>query len=167
MVASVRRERRIASAAAKQITTHECEVARLDRDVGTGSDRDAQVGLRERSGVVHTVTDHGDNVAVGLQAPDGVDLAGGEDLRDERPDADLLGDRARARSLSPVSSTGVRPSGRNRPIASPLVGFTVSATIGARRAAPSQAASTTVSALRRPAPLGVPPPVRLHVMASP
>ena len=58
--ASVRRERRIASAAA-QVAGHERDVGRLDRDVGAGADRDPEVGLGERGRVVDAVADHGDD----------------------------------------------------------------------------------------------------------
>ncbi|MPM67994.1 hypothetical protein SDC9_114920 [bioreactor metagenome] len=46
--------------------------------------------------------------------------------------------------LSPVSSTGVRPSPRSREIASGLVGRIASATVMTPRAAPSQATTTAV-----------------------
>ena len=65
---SVARLSRMASAAAREVAAHEREVGGLDGDVGAGADREAEVGLRERGRVVHAVADHGDDVAVVLEA---------------------------------------------------------------------------------------------------
>ena len=111
MVASVRRDRRMASAAARRSPRDEGEVAGLDGDVGAGAHGEAEVGLGERGGVVDAVADHGDDLALGLQAADDLDLVGGQDLGD-RPRRCRPGRRrpCAARSLSPVSSTGRSPS---------------------------------------------------------
>ena len=117
----------------------------LDRDVGAGADRDAEVGLRERRRVVDAVADHRDDAAL---AP-----AGAGRRRPSRPAAPRRSPRRcrprrrRARavaSLSPVSSTGRRPSSRSCATASALVGLTVSATTNSARASPSQPATTAV-----------------------
>ena len=97
MVLSVARERRIASAAARRSPRDEREVGGLDRDVGAGADRQAEVGLGERGRVVDAVADHRDGAALALQALDHVGLVGGHDLGDHLVDPDLLGD-ALARS---------------------------------------------------------------------
>ena len=76
MVASVRRERRMASALAQQVARDERDVGGLDRDVGAGADGEAEVGLRERGRVVDAVADHRDDAALVLQAADDVGLAG-------------------------------------------------------------------------------------------
>ena len=100
-----------------QVAADEREVAGLDGDVGAGAHREAEVGLGERGGVVDAVADHRDDPALVLEAPDDVDLVGGEHLGDHVVDADLGGDGARRRgSLSPVSSTGRRPSPRSSAI---------------------------------------------------
>ena len=88
----MRRDRRIASAAARRSPPHEREVARLDRDVGAGAHRDPEVGLRERGGVVDAVADHRDDPAVALQPLDDGDLVGREHLGDDVVDADLRRD---------------------------------------------------------------------------
>ena len=84
-----------------QVAAHEGEVAGFDGDVGAGAHGDAEVGLGEGGGVVDAVADHGDDLAVGLQAADDVDLVGGQHLGDHVVDADLVGDvhgrRARCR----------------------------------------------------------------------
>ena len=75
-----------------QVAVDEGEVAGFDGDVGAGAHGDAEVGLGEGGGVVDAVADHGDDLAVGLQAADDVDLVGGQDLGDDGVDVDLVGD---------------------------------------------------------------------------
>ena len=107
IVRSVRRDRRMASTAAPQVAAHEREVAGLDRHVGAGAHRQAEVGLGQRGGVVDAVADHRDDPALGLQAADDVDLVRRAAPR-RSPRRCRPGRRRRgaARSLSPVSSTG-------------------------------------------------------------
>src|SRR5438093_2292178 len=50
----------------ERIGTHQNHTCRLDRHIGAGSDRDAQVGLGERRGVVDTVADHRHPLSFGL-----------------------------------------------------------------------------------------------------
>ena len=99
-----------------QVAAHEREVAGLDRDVGAGAHREAQVGLGERGGVVDAVADHRDHAAL---APAGAARRRpcrpaaprrrrrSVDARPRRPTA------ARRPRLSPVSSTGRSPSSRS------------------------------------------------------
>ena len=109
MVRSVRRDSRIASAAARRSPRTRVRSDGLDGDVGAGAHREAEVGLGQRGGVVDAVADHRDDAALALQVGDRVDLVGRQHLGDHvlGVDADLGGDRARRRAaLSPVSSTG-------------------------------------------------------------
>ena len=85
-MASVRRASAIAVGAAAEVAGDEREVARFDRDVGTGPDRDAEVRLRERGRVVDAVADDRDLVARGLQLAHHVDLLSGEHLGDHPVD---------------------------------------------------------------------------------
>ena len=55
-----------------QVAVDEGEVAGFDGDVGAGAHGDPEVGLGEGGGVVDAVADHGDDVAVGLEASDDV-----------------------------------------------------------------------------------------------
>ena len=64
-----------------QVAAHQRQVAGLDRDVGAGAHRQAEVGLRERGGVVDAVADHRDDPALVLQPLDDVDLVGGQHAR--------------------------------------------------------------------------------------
>ena len=50
-----------------QVAADQGEVAGLDRDVGAGAHREAEIGLRERGGVVDAVADHRHHAALGLQ----------------------------------------------------------------------------------------------------
>ena len=67
----------------------EDDAGRFDRDVGPGTDRDADVGARERRGVVHPVADHRDPEPAALELDDGVLLVLGEDLGEHLVDAEL------------------------------------------------------------------------------
>ena len=107
MVRSVRRDSRMASAAATQVAAHQGQVAGLDRDVGAGAHGQAEVGLGQRGGVVDAVAHHRHDAALGLEPLDDVDLV--------RPAAPRRSPRrcrprrrrvARRAALSPVSSTG-------------------------------------------------------------
>ena len=93
IVRSVRRESRIASAGGAQVARDEGQVGGLDRDVGAGADRQAEVGLGERRRVVDAVADHRHDPALGLQPPIDVRLLRGQDLGDHLVDPDLGGDR--------------------------------------------------------------------------
>ena len=53
-----------------EVAADEGEVAGFDGDVGAGAHGDAEVGLGEGGGVVDAVADHGDDLALGLQAAD-------------------------------------------------------------------------------------------------
>ena len=89
---SVRRGQADGIAGDSQVAADEGEVAGFDGDVGAGAHGDPEVGLGEGGGVVDAVADHGDDVAVGLEAPDDLDLVAGEDLGDDGVDADVVGD---------------------------------------------------------------------------
>ena len=78
-----------------EVAGDESEVARLDRDVGAGADRDPEVGLRERGRVVHAVADDRDVVTRGLQLADDVHLLAGQHAGHDPVDADGRGDRGR------------------------------------------------------------------------
>src|SRR5699024_127521 len=75
-----------------QVAAHEGDVGGLDGDVGAGAHGQAEVGLGEGGGVVDAVADHRDDLALGLQAGDDVDLVLGQDLGDDLVDTDLGGD---------------------------------------------------------------------------
>ena len=77
---------------AVQVSAHQRQVARLDRNVRAGAYRDAQVGLDQRGRVVDAVTDHRDRPTTGLKAGDLVLLAIGQHLGERTVDADLGGD---------------------------------------------------------------------------
>ena len=72
-----------------QVAADEREVTGLDRDVGAGAHGQAQVGLRERRGVVDAVPDHGDRPALVLQPADDVHLVARQHLGDHLLDPDL------------------------------------------------------------------------------
>ena len=91
MVASVRRDRRMASAAARRSPPTSVRSTGLDGDVGAGAHGEAEVGLGERGGVVDPVADHGHDPTLVLQAADDGDLVLGQHLGDHVVDADLGG----------------------------------------------------------------------------
>ena len=82
-----------------RFAAHQRDVGRLERDVGAGADRDADVGPRQRRRVVDAVADHRDDVTLGLQARDLGDLALGRHASDDTADAHLPGDRRRGGGL--------------------------------------------------------------------
>ena len=129
-----------------QVAAHQGEVAGLDRHVGAGAHRHAEVGLGERGGVVDAVADHGDDAGPRACSRRMTStLSGGEHLGDRPRRCPTWAATSRAaRSLSPVSSTGRSPSSRSPAIASAEVGLTVSATTRTARAAPSQPTKTGV-----------------------
>ena len=63
---------------------------RLDRDIRSGADRDADVRAGERGRVVDAVADHRDRAAVLLQAGHDIRLLPGQHLGEDLVDAELL-----------------------------------------------------------------------------
>ena len=94
MVASVRRDRAMASAAARRSPDDQREVGCLDGDVGARADGKPEVGLGQRGGVVDAVADHGHDLARILQPPDLGRLALGQHVGETSVDADFGGDGA-------------------------------------------------------------------------
>ena len=74
---------------ALQAAADERDVGRLDRDVGAGPDREADVGLGQRRGVVDAVADHRHALALELELLDLVGLVLGQHLGEHAVDADL------------------------------------------------------------------------------
>ena len=66
----VARDSEMAVATPAELARHEGDVAGLHRHVGAGADGDADVGLRERRGVVDAVADHRHPLALRLQRRD-------------------------------------------------------------------------------------------------
>ena len=126
---------------AAEVPGDERHVGGLDRDVGAGADRDADVGLRERRGVVDPVADHRHQPSLLLQAPDLAGLVGRAAPRRGRA-------RSRSRAaiasavaaLSPVIIADLDP-GRacSAAIAAADPGLTVSATATSPAELPSTA----------------------------
>ena len=92
IVPSVRRDRRIASAADTRSSPKQRQIAGLDRDIGAAPHRDAQIGLGERRRIVDTVADHRHRSSVVLQTTHDVDLVGRHHLGAHRLDPDLRRD---------------------------------------------------------------------------
>ena len=146
IVRSVLRESADRVGGAAQIAGDEREVGRLDRHVGAGAHRHAQVGLRQRGGVVDAVADHRHHAALrtgagGRRPPSPSGMTSGDHVLD----ADLGGDGARGRlgcrrSAAPAAGPGRAAAAT----ASALVGRTVSARPPAPRTAPSHATATAV-----------------------
>ena len=78
-----------------RVGAHEHDVGGLDRDVGAGADRDPDVGLGERGGVVDAVADHRHLAALVLELFDSGRLVLGQHFGDHVLDADLGGDPLR------------------------------------------------------------------------
>ena len=74
---------------AAQVAGDQRDVGRLDRHVGAGADRDPDIGLGERGGVVDPVADHRHQLALVLQMADLERLVLGQDLGEDALDADL------------------------------------------------------------------------------
>ena len=85
------------------------DAPRLRTLIAAGADLDRRC-LGEGGGVVHTVTDHGDDVAIRLEPPDLLELVLGERLGDDVVDADLGGD-GKPRSIDPTvwARSGIDP----------------------------------------------------------
>ena len=98
MVRSVRRDSRIASAAARRSPRTSVRSRRLDRDVGAGAHGEPEVGLGQRGGVVDPVADHRDDPALAPAAarPRRPCPAGSTSAITSSVDADLGGDRRAA-----------------------------------------------------------------------
>ena len=77
-----------------QLALHEHDVGRVDGDVGTGSDGDADVGAGQGGGVVDAVADHGDLALLHELADDAL-LAVGQDAGDDLVHARLGADGLR------------------------------------------------------------------------
>ena len=143
---SVRRDSRIASAATRRSPRTSVRSLASIGDVGAGAHGQAEVGLRQRGGVVDAVADHGDRPALGLQPADDVDLVLrqhlGDHLRRCRPRAAtdcgdgrvVAGQQDRRQAEGAQLADGLRA----------LVGLTASATTRTPRAAPSQPTATAV-----------------------
>ena len=69
--------------------------ADFDRDIRARSDRDADIGGRQRRRIVDAVADKGHFPAAGGEPPDRVHLAVGEDFGDHLIDAEASRDRLR------------------------------------------------------------------------
>jgi len=76
----------------ERVGTHQDDVGGLDRHVGAGADRDAEVGPRQRRGVVDPVADHRHPAPGALQLGDLRRLVLRQYLRDDGVDAELSGD---------------------------------------------------------------------------
>ncbi len=166
MVPRVRRASRTASAATRRSPPHQGQVAGLDRHVGAGAHGQAEVGLGERGGVVDAVADHGHDPALGLQAasPRRPCRPAARRRRPARCRPRRRSARA-ARSLSPVSSTGVSPSSRSARTPCAEVGLRVSATTrtpagapvpGDRHGGPAAGLGAASTAARRSSPSAAP-----------
>ncbi len=74
---------------ATQVAGHQDDVARLDRNVGPGADRNAHVCLGQRRGVVDAIADEGDLLALAVQALDLRRLLVGQDIGQHPVDTGL------------------------------------------------------------------------------
>ena len=120
------------------------DVGGLDGDVGAGADGDAEVGLDQGGGVVDAVADHGHHPALLLEAADGGDLVGGEDLGEDVADTDLAAMAAAVAWLSPVIITTSMPIEARSATAAGASALRVSATASTPRTSPSQPAKMAV-----------------------
>ncbi len=99
----------------ERVGAHEHDVGGLDRDVGAGADRDADVGLRERGRVVDAVADHRHLAALapGARRPWPPCRPGGpRRCTSSMPSSAAI--RSAVARLSPVSMTGRMPSSLQR-----------------------------------------------------
>src|SRR5208337_4722912 len=76
-----------------ELAGHQGDVGGLDGHVGTGADRNAQVGLDQRGCVVDAIANHGDDPAFVLESANLGDFVFGQHLGQHSVDADLFGDR--------------------------------------------------------------------------
>ena len=104
MFRTVARLRRKRIGNLQQLVGHQRDVGRFERGVAAGDAHgDADVGRRQRGGVVDAVADHRDRSVAALQLLDRRDLVLGQQLRAELVDAEVGRDRGRGRR-------GCRPS---------------------------------------------------------
>ena len=83
----------------KRVGPHKHDVGGVDCNVGAGSNRDAEVGLGERGGVVYAVSDHRNLAARTLELGDFGCLVTREHLRKHGVDSELLADPASGRHV--------------------------------------------------------------------
>ena len=83
MTRIVARDSAIAEPHEPRVAADERDVRRLDRHVGAGPDRHAEVRAGERRGVVDPVADHRDPAALGLEPRHDASLSAGQHLRDD------------------------------------------------------------------------------------
>lgn len=92
-----------------QVVAHQRHRGRLEGDTRAGrAHRDADVGLRERRGVVHAVPHHRDDATGRLQPGDVLELVVGQEpaVRVSLVDAELGGDPAHAHRLVAAQEHG-------------------------------------------------------------
>ena len=78
------------------------DVSGLDRDVGSGADRDPDVGRHQRRRIVDAVADHRDPLACAWSSSILLALSLGQHLGEHCVDAELRADGFRDRPASPV-----------------------------------------------------------------
>ena len=136
MVRRVRRDSRIASAAARRSPRTSVRSLGLDGDVGAGAHRDAEVGLGQRGGVVDAVADHRDDPALAPAAAATTStLSAGSTSAITSSMPTSAGDRPRGGRV--VAGEQHRAQAERAQLARPpraLVGLTVSATTSTPRA---------------------------------
>ena len=122
----------------------------LDRDVGAGAHRDADLRLRQRRRVVDAVAGHRDDRCRGLKlaAPPAPSGRAGPRRRSRRCRAGAPTASAVVR-LSPVSITTRMPSARSASSAAAAPSLTGSATVRSPAALPSTATNMTIWPSRR------------------
>ena len=79
----------------EEVAPHEDGVRTLDGDIRARADGDAEIRLHEGGRIIHTVTDHGNTVSIGLQPLDVLLLILWQDASNNLRDAELIGNRAR------------------------------------------------------------------------
>ena len=103
----------MASADAARVVAGQHDPGRLDRDIRPRADRDAEVGLRQRRGVVHAVADH--------RHPGAALLQPGDDLRPCRPGSTSANTSSRPSCAGDPAADFVRVAGEHgHPDAAPL-----------------------------------------------
>ena len=139
MLRMVARERPDRGDDAGQRAGDQGDVGGFDGDVGAGADRQADVGLGERGGVVDAVADHADPSAFGLQAADLAGLVLGQNLGQHPGDPDLAGDRRGGAGVVAGDHHHLEASLRSAAIAATESSLTVSATASTPAGWPSTA----------------------------